>query len=127
MHIHPPTLAALGLAGLLIGAPSIASAQRTARAHHVAHHTHHDADADSDVVLLTPPAPPVVARPPRPFSDAVWTEGYWTWNGNGFVWVDGTWMHAIPGRRWVPWRWDYQHGHWTLIPGGWVPSHEGHL
>lgn len=104
--------------------PAPAAAQRTARAHHVVHrHEEHV----TDDVREAPPPPRVVPRPPRPFAGAVWTDGYWTWSGSAFVWIDGAWVHPIPGRRWVPWRWDHQHGHWTLIPGGWVPSHEGPL
>jgi hypothetical protein len=124
MHTHSRLVAALGLAGVLAVTPNIASGQAP-QTHHVVHRT--APTPDTDVVLRAPPPPPSVVRPPRPFPDAVWTDGYWSWNGHGFVWVDGAWVHPVPGRRWAPWRWDYEHGRWYLIRGGWVPTHEGHL
>jgi hypothetical protein len=113
-------LAAAGIAATLSFAPVV-----SAQARHVSHPSREE---HTGAIRVAPPAPRVDARGPRPFRDAVWTEGYWNWNGSGFVWVHGTWMRAIPGRRWSPWRWTQQaDGQWMLIPGGWIPSHEGHL
>ena len=52
-----------------------------------------------------PPPEPVAERPTsdRPFGDALWIPGYWTWDvGIGdFVWVAGTWKVPPPGVLWV--------------------------
>ena len=118
-------LAGAGIAATLALAPT-AQAQPGAR--HVSHFVSPDRGHDADAITTPPPASRDEHRPPRPFREAVWTGGYWNWNGNAYVWVDGTWMRPIPGRRWSPWRWTQQSdGHWQLIPGGWVPSHEGAL
>ncbi|MFO0686720.1 MAG: hypothetical protein U0234_31955 [Sandaracinus sp.] len=72
-----------------------------------------------------PPPPRAERRPHRPFRDAVWTNGFWEWNGRSYVWQDGSWVRPEPGRRWSPYRWEQRRGRWFLVPGGWVPTHEG--
>lgn len=72
-----------------------------------------------------PPPAHTERRPHRPFRDAVWTNGFWTWNGRSYVWQEGSWVRPEPGRRWSPYRWEQRRGRWFLVPGGWVPTHEG--
>jgi hypothetical protein len=117
--------AVLSIAATLAALPQ-ASAQPGRATHRLVVH-HPESEIGEGVIHVAPPPAPAESRPPRPFQDAVWTAGYWSWNGNAHVWVDGAWVHAVPGRRWTPWRWEQSHGGWVLIPGGWVPSHEGHL
>ncbi|MEQ8747307.1 YXWGXW repeat-containing protein [Pyruvatibacter sp.] len=46
------------------------------------------------VVRVAPPVRRVVTvRPARPSAFAVWTDGYWRWNGARHVWVAGHWRH----------------------------------
>jgi hypothetical protein len=62
------------------------------------------------------PAPPVVA--------AVWTPGYWQWNGRAFIWIPGSWqLPPGAGVTWRPTRWILRAGgiH-VLVPGGWVTA-----
>ena len=120
--LHWLSPAALSIAATLAIAPT-ASAQ--ARHHFVAGHS--TEETREPTIQVAPPAPRVDVRPPRPFADAVWTDGFWSWSGNAYIWIAGAWVHGVPGRRWTPWRWEQSHGGWVLIPGGWVPSHAGHL
>jgi hypothetical protein len=113
-------LAAAGIAATLSFAP-VVSAQ--------ARHVSHRAQAPEDGALrVAPPAPLAAERGARPFADAVWTDGFWRWDGAVFTWVQGAWVHAVPGHRWSPYRWTQQaDGQWILIPGGWIPTHESRL
>lgn len=91
-------------------------------------HAQQDDDTAEHVQRAPTEAPPPVRterRPHRPFRDAVWTDGFWSWNGRSYVWQDGAWVRPAPGRRWSPYRWEQRRGRWFLVPGGWVPTHQG--
>jgi hypothetical protein len=125
-NLHRLSAAVFILAGTLALAPTASAQRRPPHGPHAIVH-HPGARSDDGSITVAPPPTPQVVRPPRPFPGAVWTDGYWSWNGRAHVWVDGTWMRPMPGRRWSPWRWELTQGRWVLIPGGWVPSHDGHL
>lgn len=70
------------------------------------------------------PPPPqdeaVATRAAPPSRRAVWTPGYWQWDGRAYVWIDGAWR--IPpeaGQVWVPTVWEAITGGVILRPGGW--------
>ncbi len=86
-----------------------------------------EAEQGSTAPTEPPPAARVERRPHRPFRDAVWTNGFWEWNGRAYVWQDGAWARPAPGHRWSPYRWEQRRGRWFLVPGGWVPTHEGRI
>ena len=47
----------------------------------------------------------VVPRSPGP--QFVWAQGYWAWDGRGWVWVPGAWLFPPkPRAAWVPGRWE---------------------
>ncbi|HEY4299229.1 MAG TPA: hypothetical protein VGM73_00045 [Candidatus Didemnitutus sp.] len=78
-------------------------------------------------VILTQ-APPVstqpqviVARPPRPSSDHIWIDGYWTWRDDRYEWVNAHW-EAPPssGSEWITPRWEQRSdGNYNFIEGHW--------
>ncbi|WP_295976868.1 hypothetical protein [uncultured Variovorax sp.] len=79
-------------------------------------------------VAWAPPPMLVEVPPPSPFAGAVWTGGYWTWQGN-WVWAAGRWSAPPqPGYAWVqPY---YEHrdnvvvfvaGHWSAPGVAFVP------
>ena len=63
------------------------------------------------------PAPPasIEAGPssPAPVAGAVWTPGFWLWEGGRYVWRPGFWMAYQPDWIWVP-------AHYVWTPGGYL-------
>ncbi|MEZ4362940.1 MAG: YXWGXW repeat-containing protein [Kofleriaceae bacterium] len=68
-----------------------------------------------------PPRPEPAARQlAAPSARAVWTPGYWQWDGAAFRWVEGAWRIPPSERHtWVPTRWKATASGAILAPGGW--------
>ena len=71
------------------------------------------------VVTSAPPAEQVEAPPAAPYSDAVWIEGYWQWNGVRYVWIGGHYERPRPGYVWVRHHWVAHRRGWRYMPGHW--------
>jgi hypothetical protein len=71
-------------------------------------------------VRSAPPAPLVEVRAVVPRPGYVWVDGYYRWNGRGYVWMPGRWT-APPRARavWVPGRWVQNRHGWHYIEGRW--------
>ena len=66
-----------------------------------------------------PPPMLVEELPPPPEPDAVWTGGYWTWQGD-WVWCAGRWL--VPPRReyiWVQPYYEHRDDRVIFLPGYW--------
>ncbi|MCB9591454.1 MAG: YXWGXW repeat-containing protein [Sandaracinaceae bacterium] len=73
-------------------------------------------------VQSAPPPPPatrVVVRPAAPYSNAVWVEGHYQWNGAQYVWVPGHYVQQRAGYTFVQPRWVNQGGRYVYVDGGW--------
>jgi hypothetical protein len=56
-----------------------------------------------------------------PFPNAVWTTGYWMWQGNNFIWIKGRWVLSRGAKyRWIKPHWKKTPLGIFFIPGGWV-------
>lgn len=109
MRISKLLSLALALGGLLALAPS-ASAQRVVVSPpHV-----------RVVVPIAPPAPLVVVVPAAPYPGAVWSDGYYRWDGHRHARRDGRWHHGRAGFHRAPRAWSHSGGGWVRVPGGWV-------
>lgn len=68
-------------------------------------------------------APPALRTESIPVSQMgamVWTSGYWSWNGGGYIWVAGVWRLRPSARAiWIPNRWQVAARGVLFIPGGW--------
>ncbi|MGJ7497905.1 hypothetical protein ACSFA8_22885 [Variovorax sp. RT4R15] len=72
-------------------------------------------------VAWAPPPMLVETPPPLPFADAIWTGGYWTWQGN-WVWAAGRWAAPPqPGYGWVQPYYEHRDGAVVFITGHWSP------
>jgi hypothetical protein len=68
-------------------------------------------------------APPPRAEnpPPPPVQSAVWTAGYWQWDGSAWVWVEGSWqLPPDPLMQWKPPTWVPKGSVQVFVPGGWI-------
>ena len=73
-------------------------------------------------VAWAPPPMLVEAPPPPPFADAIWTGGYWAWQGN-WVWAAGRWAAPPqPGYRWVQPYYEHRDNAVIFIGGHWGAS-----
>jgi hypothetical protein len=86
-------------------------------------------------IAWAPPPMLVEDVPPPPDPDAVWTGGYWTWQGD-WVWCAGRWVD--PPRRefvWVQPYYEHREDRVIFIPGFWstpeaeffVPAMDRHI
>jgi len=69
-----------------------------------------------------PPQPIVEVIPARPYPDAVWIAGYYSWHPHRhrYVWRRGYWTHAPHAHAvWTPGRWEHRHNEWVYYEGGW--------
>jgi hypothetical protein len=92
--------------------------------HTTGHSTVHVQDhyvAPSYVMVSAPPPPLVAAVSPglKPSPDSIWIEGYWDWQGSGWVWIEGHWETRRPGYEW-------EHGVCVVVEGGGYQYHPGH-
>lgn len=72
-------------------------------------------------VAWAPPPMLVETPPPLPFAGAIWTGGYWTWQGN-WVWAAGRWAAPPqPGYSWVQPYYEHRNGAVVFITGHWSP------
>jgi len=74
------------------------------------------------IAVAWAPPPMLVERPtPPPFEGAIWTGGYWTWQGN-WVWAAGRWAAPPqPGYAWVQPYYEHRDGAVVFITGHWSP------
>jgi hypothetical protein len=71
-------------------------------------------------VGIAPPAPIVEVRPVAPEPGVVWIDGYYRWDGHGYVWVPGRWVHPPRvGAHWVAGRWVHNGRGWYSVAGHW--------
>ena len=72
-------------------------------------------------VSWAPPPMLVEVPPPQPYPDAIWTGGYWAWQGR-WVWAAGRWSEP-PQPRYVWCQPYYEHRGEVVIfvPGFWSP------
>jgi hypothetical protein len=70
-----------------------------------------------------PPRPREEARAAAPAPEAVWTSGYWQWDGAAYVWVEGAWrIPPTPQQTWVAPSWRAAQSGAVFVPGGWSLS-----
>lgn len=113
--------AAVIAASALIATAAIAPSEANAAPRHVAVKAPAAVTlAQANVVVgVAPPTRRVVTvRPARPNARAVWTDGYWRWNGAKHVWVGGRWV-SDPRGTWVAGRWVKRSGGYVWIAGRW--------
>jgi hypothetical protein len=71
-------------------------------------------------VSWAPPPMLVETPPPQPFIGAVWTGGYWVWEGN-WIWAHGRWAPPPqPGYGWVHPYYEHRNGAVIFINGFWA-------
>ena len=67
-------------------------------------------------------APPVVKveKPgPKPYTNAMWVSGHWTWKNGRYVWVSGHWTKTVKGKTWVAGRWKKTARGYVWVKGYW--------
>jgi len=73
--------------------------------------------------LPTPPAPapqPPSAAMPPPAPNALWVQGYWSFDGTRYTWVNAHWEVPPPlATSYVPAHWEQQNGGYVFVPGYW--------
>ncbi len=82
-----------------------------------------EADIVADRTVHAPSAPPALRAEPTgqsPTAVAVWTPGFWSWDGRGYVWVGGAWRIPPPSARWVAPSWRPHPAGVVFVPGGWL-------
>jgi hypothetical protein len=101
----------LVLAGLLCGAPVLASAQ-----------VNFGIGVNVTAPIGQPPPPPMVENyGPPPGPEFVWVGGHWAWHHHRWNWEAGHWARH-PGFMWAPGHWNQVNGGWVWVEGGWVPA-----
>ena len=82
--------------------------------------------ANAQVIVSVKPIPKKVRviKTPKPFPNAVWITGEWTWNmrSNRYVWRAGRWVKAKRNKRYVAGKWERRRTGWIYIPGKWVSN-----
>ena len=72
-------------------------------------------------VAWAPPPLLVEAPPPQPYPDAIWTGGYWAWQGR-WVWAAGRWASPPqPSYGWVQPYYEHRADTVVFVPGYWSP------
>jgi len=76
--------------------------------------------ADTGPYIETaPPEPQVEVIGTAPYPGAVWTNGYWGWEGGRHTWHNGIWVRPRQGYVWQPHRWEPRGGRYGFVRGGW--------
>jgi len=71
-------------------------------------------------VLWAPPPMLVEIPQPMPFAGAIWTGGYWVWEGN-WVWAHGRWASPPqPGYGWINPYYENRGGSVVFVNGFWA-------
>ncbi len=71
-------------------------------------------------VAWAPPPMLVEVPPPIPYFGAIWTGGYWVWEGN-WVWARGRWIGPPqPGYAWVHPYYEHRGGSVIFVNGFWA-------
>jgi hypothetical protein len=72
-------------------------------------------------VQWAPPPMLVEVPPPQPYPDAIWTGGYWAWEGRWF-WAAGRWAPPPrPSYVWVQPYYEHRADVVIFVPGFWCP------
>src|SRR6202012_4252560 len=72
-------------------------------------------------VQWAPPPMLVEVPPPQPYPDAVWTGGYWAWEGRWF-WSAGRWSRPPhPDYRWQQPYYEHRGDKVVYVPAYWSP------
>ena len=72
------------------------------------------------LVAWAPPPMLVEMPPPMPYAGAIWTGGYWVWEGN-WVWAHGRWAGPPqPGYGWVNPYYENRGGGVVFVNGYWA-------
>lgn len=83
-------------------------------------------NADAQIIVRIKPATPkvLVKKPRKPYSNAIWVAGSWTWNKRSkrYVWQSGQWLKPKRNRTYVAGRWIKKPQGWLYVPGKWVVS-----
>jgi hypothetical protein len=73
-------------------------------------------------VNFGPPPLPVYEQPMCVEDGAIWTPGYWAWDGSDYYWVPGTWVLAPQvGFLWTPPYWGWGGSAFIFHEGYWGP------
>jgi hypothetical protein len=77
-------------------------------------------NATEIIVSQPPPAPPPDAVGERPFPQAVWTPGYWSWGNGAYAWNAGRWIEPpSPGHTFIAPHWEARDNGYAFCPGFW--------
>jgi hypothetical protein len=79
---------------------------------------------DQQIVVQSPPLAPTSAPyeqvPARPYPNAVWIPGHYTYNGSTYVWESGRWEVPPAGSTsWIPPAWQPTNGGYVYVRGHW--------
>lgn len=75
------------------------------------------------LIDVAPPPMLVEVPPPPPYPGAVWTGGYWGWQGR-WVWCAGRWLEPPrPGYVWMQPYYEHRDGAIVFVPGFWAAEH----
>lgn len=81
-------------------------------------------NAEAQIVVKIKPATPkvLVKKPRKPYSNAIWIGGGWTWNKRSqqYVWQSGRWVKPKRNRTYVAGSWIKKNNGWLYTPGKWV-------
>jgi hypothetical protein len=80
--------------------------------------------ADNQIVVqsppLTPTSQPYEAIPPRPYPNAVWIPGHYSYNGATYMWESGRWENPPSGATsWILPSWQPTAGGYIYVRGHW--------
>ncbi len=71
-------------------------------------------------IAWAPPPMLVDFPPPAPYAEAVWTGGYWAWEGN-WIWDSGRWAPPPqPGYQWTHPYYEHRNNSVVFIDGFWA-------
>jgi len=72
------------------------------------------------IVSQPPPAPPAENVGARPFPQAVWISGYWSWGNGAYAWNPGLWIEPpSPNSSFVAPHWESRDNGYAFCPGFW--------